>query len=125
MSKKRQWLSAWPQQEKRKVNKIMKKSEPKIILNLSVENSELDEKIKVAMDKYVEQSVYAQLDEAIEKIVDKRISKLLNSHCWDPDHKINGMIFEQFVRSKTEDAIKQAIEKNAKEILAKKLASLI
>ena len=103
----------------------MKKSEPKIILNLSVENSELDEKIKIAMDKYVEQSVYAQLDGAIEKIADKRISKLLNSNRWDPDHKINGMTFEEFVRSKTEDAIKQAIEKNAKEILAKKLASLI
>ena len=103
----------------------MKKSEPKIILNLSVENSELDEKIKIAMDKYVEQSVYAQLDGAIEKIVNKRIDKLLNSNRWDPDNKINGVSFEQFVKSKTEDAIKQSIEKNAKEILAKKLASLI
>lgn len=103
----------------------MKKSEPKIILNLSVENSELDEKIKVAIDKYVEQSVYAQLDDVIENIVTKRIDKLLNSRYWESDNKINGMTFEQFVRSKTEDALMQAIEKNAKDILAKKLASLI
>ena len=103
----------------------MKKSEPKIILNLSVENSELDEKIKVAIDKYVEQSVYAQLDDVIENIITKRINKLLNSRSWESDNKINGMTFEQFVRSKTEDAIAQAIERNAKDILAKKLASLI
>lgn len=103
----------------------MKKSEPKIILNLSVENSELDEKIKVAIDKYVEQSVYAQLDDVIENIIIKRINKLLNGRSWESDSKINGMTFEQFVRSKTEDAITQAIERNAKDILAKKLASLI
>lgn len=103
----------------------MKKSEPKIILNLSVENSELDEKIKIAMDKYVEQSVYAELDGTIKKIVDKRIDKLVNGRYWESDNKINGMTFEQFVKSQIEDALKQAIEKNAKEILAKKLASLI
>lgn len=103
----------------------MKKSEPKIILNLSVENSELDEKIKIAMDEYVEKSVYAQLDDVVANIVTKRIDRLIHSPYWQPDSKINGMTFEQFVRSKTEDAIAQAIEKNAKEILAKKLASLI
>ena len=103
----------------------MKKSEPKIILNLSVENSELDEKIKVAIDKYIEQSVCAQLDDVIENIITKRINRLLNSRSWEPDSKINGMTFEQFVRSKTEDALMQAIERNAKDILAKKLASLI
>lgn len=103
----------------------MKKSEPKIILNLSVENSELDEKIKIAMDEYVEKSVYSQLDDVVANIVTKRIDRLIHSPSWQPDSKINGMTFEQFVRSKTEYAIAQAIEKNAKEILAKKLASLI
>lgn len=103
----------------------MKKSEPKIILNLSVENSELDEKIKVAIDKYVEQSVYAQLDDVIENIVTKRIDRLIHTPYWQSDSKINGMTFDQFVRSKTEDELMQAIEKSAKEILAKKLASLI
>lgn len=104
----------------------MKKSEPKIILNLSVENSELDEKIKLAIDEYVEKSVYAQLDGAIEKIVSKRIDKLLNGrYSWDNENKINGMSFEQFVKSKTESALTEVITKHAKEILANKLASLI
>lgn len=103
----------------------MKKSEPKIILNLSVENSELDEKIKIAIDEYVEKAVYAELDEAIEKIVDKRIDKLLHSPYWDTYNKIDGMTFNQFVMNKMESALAEAIEKNAKEIFAKKLASLI
>ena len=104
----------------------MRKSEPKIILNLSVENSELDEKIKIAIDNYVEQSIYAELDLAIEKIVSKRIDKLLNGrYSWDNEAKINGMSFEQFVKSKTESALTEVITKHAKEILAKKLASLI
>ena len=103
----------------------MRKSEPKIILNLSVENSELDEKIKIAIDNYVEQSVYAELDPVIEKIVSKRIDKLLNGSYWDNDNKIDGMSFEQFVKSKIESALTETITKHAKEILAKKLASLI
>ena len=104
----------------------MKKSEPKIILNLSVENSELDEKIKLAIDEYVENSVYAQLDNAVEKIVDKRIDKLLDGrYSWNNENKINGMSFEQFVKSKIECTLADLIEKNAKEILVKKLASLI
>lgn len=103
----------------------MKKTEPKIILNLSVENDELDKVIKLAIDKYVEQSIYAQLDDTVEKIVDKRIDRLINGRYWDADNTINGITFDQFVKSKTEDAMVKAIEKNAKEILVKKLAEII
>lgn len=103
----------------------MKKQEPKIILNLSIENDELDTKVKLAIDEYVAKSVYANLDVAIEKIVTKRIDRLLNGRYWESDNKINGVSFEQFVKSRTEDAITQTIEKYAKEILANKLASLI
>ena len=103
----------------------MKKSEPKIILNMSIENDELEEKIKIAMDKYTEQVVYKNLDAAIVRIVEDRINRLLNGNKWDQDRKIQGMYFGEFVRSKTEKALTEAIDKNAKDILAKKLASLI
>jgi hypothetical protein len=103
----------------------MKKSEPKMILNLSIENSELEEKIKVAMDKYTEQLVLKNLDDAIVKYVDKRIERLLNGKSWDNDRKINGVYFTEFVKQRTEQALIDAIDKNAKEILAKKLAALI
>ena len=105
----------------------MKKSEPKMILNLSVENSELEEKIKIAMDKYTEDLIRKDLDAAVAKYVEERITRLLNGnkYSWDNDRKIQGMCFTDFVRSKTEQAIADVIEKNAKDILAKKLASLL
>ena len=103
----------------------MKKSEPKIILNLSIENNELEEKVKIAMDKYMEQLVLKDLDDAIVKYVDGRINRLLNGKSWSSDSKINGVYFSEFVKQRTEQALIDAIDKNAKDILAKKLAQLI
>lgn len=103
----------------------MKKNEPKMILNVTIDNKELEEKVKIAMDKHAEQLVLKSLDETIVKIVENRIDRLINGRNWDSDRKIQGMYFSDFVRSKTEKALVEVIEKNAKEILAKKLASLI
>ena len=103
----------------------MKKSEPKMILNVAIENDELDEKIKIAMDQYIEKLAQKPLDDAIVKLVEKRVDRLINGNRWETDYKIQGMCFSDFVRSKTERALTEAIEKNIKEILAKKLTSLI
>ena len=103
----------------------MKKNEPKMILNVTIDNDELEEKVKIAMDKYAEQLVLKNLDNTIVKIVDNRIDRLINGRNWDNDRKIQGMYFSDYVRSKTESVLTEFIEKNAKEILAKKLASLI
>ena len=103
----------------------MKKNEPKMILNVAVDSDELEEKVKIAMDKYAEQLILKNLDDAITKIVEKRIDRLINGSNWDSDRKIQGMYFSDFVKSKTEKVLVESIEKNAKEILAKKLASMI
>jgi hypothetical protein len=103
----------------------MKKNEPKMILNVTIDNDELEEKVKIAMDKYAEQLVLKNLDDTITKIVERRIDRLLNGPNWDSDRKIQGMYFSEFVKSKTEKVLVEAIEKNAKDILAKKLASLL
>lgn len=103
----------------------MKKSQPKMILNVAIENDELDEKIETAMDEYVEQLVIKNLDDVIVKFVEKRIYKLINGRGWESDSKIQGVSFYDFVKSRTEQALTDAIDKNAKEILAKKLAQLI
>lgn len=103
----------------------MKKSEPKIILNLSFENSELEEKIKIAMDQYMDKLIVKNLDAYIAKYVDRRIDKLLNGKYWESDNKIDGVCFSDFVKKRTERALIDAIDKNAKDILAKKLATLI
>ena len=47
----------------------MKKSEPKLILNLQVESEELEQKVKLAMNKYIEDVIVGNLDDEIDKIV--------------------------------------------------------
>ena len=103
----------------------MKKNDPKMILNLTIENDELEERVKIAMDKYADQLIVKNLDGAIERIVDKRIDRLINGNRWDNDAKIQGVTFDEFVKARTEKALIDAIDKNAKEILVNKLASLI
>lgn len=103
----------------------MKKNEPKMILNLTIENDELEEKIKIAMDRYAEQLIAKNLDDTIVKIVDHRIDKLINGSSWESDAKIQGITFREFVKQRTENALVDAIDKNAKDILVKKLVELI
>lgn len=103
----------------------MKKNDPKIILNVQITNEELEEKVKIAMDKYTEQLVLKNLDDTIIKIVNKRIDALINSKSWNPDGKIDNMSFERFVQVRTENLLIDTIDKYAKEILTKKLAALI
>lgn len=103
----------------------MTKKEPKIILNLSFEDSELEEKVKIAMDKYAEQLVVKNLDDAIKKIVESRIEHLLSAPNWSGERKIKGVTLEQFVKERTDDVIEQFIDKNAREILAKRLAEIL
>ena len=66
----------------------MKKSEPKMILNVAIENDELDEKIKIAMDQYIEKLAQKHLDDAIVKLVEKRVDRLINGNRWETDYKI-------------------------------------
>ena len=103
----------------------MNNKEPKIILNLSFEENELEEKVKIAMDKYAEQLVTKNLDDTIKKIVDKRIDNLLSAPSWYSERKINGVTLEEFVKSKTEGAISDFVDKNAKEILTKRIAEML
>ncbi len=103
----------------------MKKSEPKMILNISLNSEEIEEKVKIAMDEYAEKVIYKNLDEEITKIVDRRIEKLTSASSWSSDRKIQGVSFEQFVKERAEKTIGDFVEKNIKEILAKRFAEIM
>ena len=103
----------------------MKKSEPKMILNISLSSEEIEEKVKIAMDEYVQKVIYKNLDEEIAKVIDKRIERLVSAPNWSNDRLINDMPFSDFVKSKTEKAIGDFVEKNIKEILAKRFAEIM
>ena len=96
-----------------------------MILNLSIDNTELEEKVKIAMDKYAEQLIVKNLDETIMKIVNKRINNLLSASSWNSERKIQGVTLEQFVKDRTESVIEEFVDKNAKEILAIRLAEIL
>lgn len=103
----------------------MKTSEPKMILNLSLEDEELQKKVAIAMDDYVEKIVIANLDNTIKKIVENRINKLVNADRWSQDGKIAGVSLHEYVKSQTEKVIEEAIDKNIKEVFAKKIAEML
>ena len=96
-----------------------------MILNLSLEDEELQKKVALAMDDYVEKIVIANLDNTIKKIVENRINKLVNADRWSQDGKIAGVSLHEYVKSQTEKVIEEAIDKNIKEVFAKKIAEML
>ena len=104
----------------------MKKSEPKMILNVAFESEELDEKVQIAMEKYVEDLMLKNLDSTIEKLVVQRVTRLVSGKfAYSADGTLNGKSLEVFIREATNDIIEDVIEKNIKDILAKKIAEMI
>lgn len=103
----------------------MKKSEPKLILNLQVDSEELDQKVKLAMDKYIEDVIVGNLDDEIEKIVTKRIGALVSADRWNPNRKIKDKTLDTYVKEATEKVICDVIDKNIKDIFAKKVAEML
>ena len=103
----------------------MKKSEPKLILNLQVDSEELEHKVKLAMDKYIEDVIVENLDDAIDKIVTKRIGALISADRWKPNRKIKDKTLETYVKEATEKVICDVIDKNIKNILAKKVEEIL
>lgn len=103
----------------------MKKSEPKMFMNIAFESEEFEKKVKIAMDKYVEDVIYKNLDEEIMNIVDKRIDSLISSNKWDSNRKIHGITLEEFVKDRTEKVLGDFAEKNIREILAKRFAEIL
>ena len=96
-----------------------------MFMNIAFESEEFEEKVKIAMDKYCNEVIYANLDEQVMKIVDKRITRLLSSNSWSSDRKIQGVSFEEFVKQRTEKAIGDFVEKNIREIMAKRFAEIL
>lgn len=104
----------------------MKKSNPKMILNVAFESEELDEKVQIAMEKYVEDLMLKNLDSAIEKYVVQRITRLIEGKfCYSTDSTLNGKTLNDYVIEATNEVIKEVIDKNIKDIFAKKIAEMI
>ena len=103
----------------------MKKSNPKLILNLSVEDEELETKIEVAMEQYVDKIVSKNLDAIIEKFITKRIDEIVDSNNRYSYYTIGGKTLDDYVKERVNTAITNTIDNNIQEILSKKIANLL
>ena len=103
----------------------MKTSDHKIILNFKLENTELEEKVQIAMDKYVESVIDKHLNSIVENAVNKRVSNILNANRWSYDGKIGTLTLEEYVKKETASTIDRYINENIAEILAKQLSLLV
>lgn len=54
----------------------MKKSEPKMILNISLNSEEIEEKVKIAMDEYAEKVIYKILMKKLQKLLTRESKNL-------------------------------------------------
>ena len=106
-----------------------KKSETKMILNVSVVDEELEAKIEYAMDKYVQNIVIGKLDDTIIKIVKRRINQLINGCSWSDERKIKGKNLKDYIKEETneviENYVKEIIDEKTKEMITKKIANLL
>jgi hypothetical protein len=103
----------------------MRKSEPKMILNVQIDNQELEKKVKIAMDKYAEDLILKNLDDKITRIVVERINRLVRGDSWSEDGKIGGKSLQAYVREQSDAVIEETIQKHIKDVFAKKLAELL
>lgn len=103
----------------------MKRSDPKLILNLSVEDEELEKKIEIAMKQYADKIVSKNLDVFIEKIITKRINEIIESNNRYPYYMVGGKTLDNYIKEKVSPSITNAIDSNIKEILSKKIANLL
>ena len=92
----------------------MKKSEPKLILNLQVDSEELDQKVKLAMDKYIEDVIVGNLDDEIEKLTpihsDEEYQELLDK-VYDLEKENEDLQDENNALDLQNDELREEIEK--------------
>lgn len=108
----------------------MTKQDPEMIVTLKIPFESLDEKSKIAMDSYMGKIVNKNLDDALEKLIEKKVERRLNvivnpPRYYSSESKINGKTLEDFIGDKTNKVIEEIIEKNIKNIFAKKVAEML
>lgn len=102
----------------------MKTHEPKMILNLSVENEELEKKIQIAMDEYIKKISLDKLEDVVSRLIDRKLT-LIFSNKYGYGKHINGQTVEQYISDRVNNKIAETIDKNIKAILAERIAKML
>ena len=107
----------------------MTRSDPKMIINLNLKDTEFEDKIKLAVDKYVESIVdgYASeaLDAALTKYIDNKIKKVVQEARYDNASLIHGKNFTKYVRELAQPKVEEIMDKLIEKMNSEKLTTLI
>ena len=95
----------------------MKKSDPKLIININLDNPDLQEKVKLAVDEYIEDTLNSHYDEAITqavgKAIDKRLRELFEERRYTYAGQIEGEYLSDYIykhiKTKVDEKVKAAI----------------
>ena len=106
----------------------MKKSDTRMILNVSISDEDLEKHIEIAIEKYIESILDAEanekVDAAIKKYVDKKIDAVLNEKRYNNLSMVEGKYLSDLIadaaRPKVQKVISSSITKAVTEALADK-----
>jgi len=64
----------------------MRKTDPKLIVNVTVKDEELEEKVKIAVEEYIDKIVQSEeLNNIINKYIDSRVTRSLDDYIYQID----------------------------------------
>ena len=106
----------------------MKRTDTKMILNLTIENTEFEQHIEKAIDKYIEDVLDAKVSEkvteAVKKYIDKKIDLILSERRYDNGSLMEGKYLSDYIaklaKPKVEDVISNVIAQSVTEVLQNK-----
>lgn len=109
----------------------MKKTDPRLIINLNISDEDFEKHIETAVDKYIDSildnTVEGKVTTAIKKYVDKRIDAILNERRYDSASLINGKNLSAHIadiaRPKVHAVVSDCIAKEVANALMTKLST--
>lgn len=101
----------------------MKTNEPKMILSISIQEDELNQKVKQAMSAYIDKLVIKELDDTIRKFIDKRIDRLLKGDEWTNDSQLGGISFYRYVQQRISKELEAAVMESVSNVFSELVVS--
>lgn len=106
----------------------MKRTEPRMIINLNLSDEEFEKHIELAVDKYIDSIIDScageKVESAIKEYVDKKLDIILKERTYHCGSMINGKTLSNYIadvaRPKVEAVISDTIAKSVSEALASK-----
>ena len=104
----------------------MKRTDPRLLINLNISDEEFEQHIQLAVDKYIESVVESscneKVDAAIKKYVDSRVSAIISEARWSNNSLIEGRLLSDFIVEQARPKVNAAISKIIAEEVSKAIA---